>query len=40
VNSHLDLGLRFSFDNLRGGVPPGASRTDARSIGLLVTVRT
>jgi hypothetical protein len=40
LSRHLDLGLRFSFDNLRGNVPPGASRTDARSIGLLVTVRT
>jgi len=40
LSRHLDLGLRFSFDNLRGGVPAGASRTDARSIGLLVTVRT
>jgi len=40
LNSHLDLGLRFSFDNLLGNVPAGASRTDSRSIGLLVTVRT
>jgi hypothetical protein len=36
LNSHLDLGLRFSL----GNVPAGASRTDSRSIGLLVTVRT
>jgi hypothetical protein len=43
LNSHLDLGLRFSFDNLLGNVPAvpaGASHTDSRSIGLLVTVRT
>ena len=40
LSRHLDLGLRFSFDNLRGNVSAGASRTDARSIALLVTVRT
>jgi hypothetical protein len=40
LSRHLDLGLRFSFDNLLGNVPAGESRTDARSIGLLVTVRT
>ena len=40
VSSHVDLGLRFSFDNLLGHVAAGASRTDARSIGLLLTLRT
>jgi hypothetical protein len=40
LSRHLDLGLRFSFDNLLGNVPADASRTDARSIGLLVSVRT
>jgi hypothetical protein len=40
LSRHVDLGLRFSFDNVRGNVPAGASRTDARSIGLLVSVRT
>jgi hypothetical protein len=42
VNSSIDLGVRFSFDNLLGKepvTPPGASRTDARSIGLLLTLR-
>ena len=40
VSSHLDLGLRFSFDNLLGREFPGISRTDTRSIGLLLTLRT
>jgi len=40
VSSHVDLGLRFSFDNLLGHVFPGIARTDARSIGLLLTLRT
>jgi hypothetical protein len=42
VNTAVDLGVRFSFDNLLGKVPPlpaGASRTDARSIGLLLVIR-
>jgi hypothetical protein len=39
VNSFLDLGLRFSFDNLLGVQPMGVSRTDQRSIGLLVVFR-
>lgn len=38
LNSHLDLGLRFSFDNLLGHVPVG-SRTDERSLGLLANIR-
>ena len=40
VSSHVDLGLRFSFDNLLGHVATGISRTDTRSIGLLLTLRT
>ena len=39
LTPHLDLGLRFSFDNLLGHMPPGASRADARSIGLLFVFR-
>jgi hypothetical protein len=39
VGRHLDLGLRFSFDNLLGHELAGQSRTDERSIGLLVTIR-
>jgi len=39
VSSHLDLGVRFSFDNLLGHAVPGISRADARSIGLLLTFR-
>jgi len=40
VSRHIDLGLRFSFDNLLGNVVTGTSRTDIRSIGLLLTLRT
>jgi len=40
VSSNLDLGVRFSFDNLLGHAFPGISRADARSIGLLLTFRT
>jgi hypothetical protein len=40
VNSYLDLGLRFSFDNLLGNELPGVSRTDERSLGLLAVFRT
>ena len=39
INRNVDLGVRFSFDNLLGQVPEGASRTDARSLGLLLTLR-
>ena len=40
LTSHLDLGLRFSFDNLLGKVPPtGTSRTDERSLGLILIIR-
>jgi len=39
VSSSVDLGVRFSFDNLLGHAFPGISRADARSIGLLLTLR-
>jgi hypothetical protein len=39
VSSNVDLGMRFSFDNLLGHVPTGMSRADLRSIGLLVNFR-
>jgi len=39
INESFDLGLRFSFDNLLGHEPPGVSRTDERSLGLLGVVR-
>ncbi len=39
VSSRMDLGLRFSFDNLLGKVLPGVSRTDTRSFVLLLTIR-
>src|SRR5882724_6696700 len=39
VNRHLELGLRFSFDNLLGHQVTGLSRTDVRSLGFLVTIR-
>jgi hypothetical protein len=40
INPNLDLGVRFSFDNLLGKQPPMTSRTDRRSIGLLLSIRT
>ena len=40
VSSHVDLGLRFSFDNLLGNVAAGVSRADIRSIALLLILRT
>jgi hypothetical protein len=39
LNPHLDLGLKFAFDNLLGKIPPGGSRTDARSLALIVNIR-
>jgi len=39
LTSNVDLGLRFSFDNLLGNVATGVSRTDLRSLGLLLTLR-
>jgi hypothetical protein len=39
VSSNVDLGLRFSFDNLLGHAATGISRADTRSIGLLLVIR-
>jgi hypothetical protein len=39
LNSSLDLGLRFSFDNLLGPQATSVSRTDQRSLGLLGVFR-
>jgi hypothetical protein len=39
LNPNLDIGIRFSFDNLLGHQYPGYSRTDTRSIGLLLNIR-
>jgi hypothetical protein len=39
LTPNLDLGLRFSFDNLLGHEFPGVSRTDQRSIGILASIR-
>ena len=39
VNRNVDLGIRFSFDNLLGHQLAGYSRTDMRSIGLLLIIR-
>lgn len=39
ISRSIDIGLRFSFDNLLGNVPTGGSRTDFRSIGLLMNIR-
>jgi hypothetical protein len=39
LTPHVDLGLRFSFDNLLGHKPAGVARTDERSLGLLLTIR-
>jgi hypothetical protein len=39
ISTMIDVGLRFSFDNLLGSVPEGASRTDDRSLSLLLVIR-
>jgi hypothetical protein len=39
LTRHLDLGLRFSFDNLLGHQMQGVSRADQRSLGLLLIIR-
>jgi hypothetical protein len=39
LSKHVDLGARFSFDNLLGHIPDGASRGDDRSLALLLNVR-
>jgi hypothetical protein len=39
LTRHFDLGVRFSFDNLLGHEAAGIGRADARSLALLVNVR-
>lgn len=39
INEHIDLGARFSFDNLLGETPEGVERTDARSVAVLANLR-
>jgi hypothetical protein len=39
LTPNVDLGLRFSFDNLLGHQLPTFSRADERSIGILVNIR-
>ncbi len=39
INENIDLGGRFSFDNLLGKQPPGVNRSDYRSISLLMHLR-
>jgi hypothetical protein len=42
LTPNLDLGLRFSFDDLIGNLPPlpvGLSHTDLRSLALLLPIR-
>lgn len=39
LNPNVDIGIRFSFDNLLGHQFVGYSRTDIRSIALLLSIR-
>jgi hypothetical protein len=39
LSTRIDLGLRFSFDNLLGHVADGESRADTRSLSLLLVIR-
>jgi hypothetical protein len=39
INPHWDIGAKFAFDNLLGHQPPGVSRTDWRSLALIVNIR-
>jgi len=39
LTPHLDLGARFSFDNLLGHEEMGVGRADARSLAILLNVR-
>jgi len=39
LNKHFDLGARFSFDNLLGKEPDGVGRADARSLAVLLNIR-
>jgi hypothetical protein len=39
LSSAVDLGLRFSFDNLLGHIPPGETRTSVSSLSVLMHLR-
>lgn len=39
ITESLDLGLRFSFDNLLGKMAPGQGRTDLSSLSLMLRFR-
>jgi hypothetical protein len=39
ISEHIDLGLRFAFDNLLGKIPPGSTRTTLSSLSALMHVR-
>ena len=39
LNTHFDIGARFSFDNLLGAQPAGVGRGDTRSLALLLNIR-
>lgn len=39
INPHIDLGLRFSFDNLLGAEQMNVGRADERSLAVLLNVR-
>jgi hypothetical protein len=39
LSHHFDLGARFSFDNLLGNQPPGVGAADARSLAVLLNIR-
>jgi hypothetical protein len=39
LTTHLDLGARFSFDNLLGQQPQGVGRADTRSLAILLNIR-
>lgn len=39
INPSIDVGARFSFDNLLGNNPEGVGAADARSLGVLMNLR-
>jgi len=39
LTEHVDLGARFSFDNLLGQQPQGVGRADTRSLAVLLNIR-
>lgn len=39
ITENIDLGARFSFDNLLGETQEGVGRADARSLGVLANLR-